>query len=409
MYKALLIDSDETTLNNLKEILKKLSNNIEIITTTQGQHAISILQSNQIEIITTNAQLPDIDVLELFTYINNNFLSTIPIILTEDATQETTEDLNKIEFIRLLYKPLDPEQVNQTYSELLDGNFNEGSISRYSLGAMFHLAEIDERSCLIGVKSSQTNHTGKIYIKDGVPHAALFGKKKGEEAVYDMMDLSDTHLDLRKPPTKKIKKNIQKSCTSLLLEESRRLHKSDETEALYTEMDPLKTDENSYNVDDVLTEADFFASQSTEVESTDSPYPIKGEELIQEINEILENFKRIEGLEAVAVLTPDGEVAAQLNPGNLSLQEMGALANDVLLKSQKGSEAMNLGRGSMVHIDTPKGEIICRCLNEGTDFAATSSGRAHIHLIVVLDKEGGLAMAKMKAENAIKDLAPLFR
>lgn len=408
MYKALLIDPDETTLNNLKEILNNLSHNIEIITATQGQHAISILQNNQIDFITTNSQLPDIDVLDLFTYINNNFPNTKLFILTE-PTQQDAENLDTVEFIRLIHKPLNSEQVNQTYSELLDKKINEESVLPYSLGAMLQLVEINERSCLIGVKSSQTNHSGKIYIKNGVPHAALFGKKKGEEAIYDMMDLSEIHLDLRKPPTKRIKKNIHKTCTSLLLEGSRRLHKSAEKEALYTEMNSLKTDENSNNVDDVLTEADFFTSQSTEVEASDSTYFIKGDEQIQEINEILENFKIIEGLEAVAVLTPEGEVAAQLNPGNLSLQEMAALANEVLLKSQKGSEAMNLGRGSMVHIDAPKGEIICRCLNEGTDFAATSSGRAHIHLIVVLDKEGGLAMAKMKAENAIRDLAQLFR
>lgn len=415
MIRVLLVDSEESTLNSLNGIMEKFSEKVEVFTAHLGQDAIALLDANPIDIVATDVQLSDMDGLELLTYINNSFPNIQSVVLAEKTSQEITENLEKFNIIKILSKPLDTDLAYQTFSELFAKNFTEGSVSGISLGSMLQLVEMEERSCLIGVKSSQSNQIGRIYIKDGVPYAALFGKNTGEEAIYHMIALSDVNIELRKPPTKRIKKNIHKSCMSLLLEGSRRLDESDGSAPSISDEKSSETEENMERYDDELTEADFLdtsktpESESTQSESADSANLVKGDEHMEQVKELLENFKGIEGLEAVAVLTPDGEVASQLNPGNLSLQEVGALANDVLLKSQKSSESMGLGRGSMVHIDAPKGDIICRCLNEATDFATTSSGRAHIHLVVVLDKEGGMAMAKMKAENVIKELAPLFR
>ncbi len=48
-------------------------------------------------------------------------------------------------------------------------------------------------------------------------------------------------------------------------------------------------------------------------------------------------------------------------------------------------------------------------LNESTDFAATTPGRAHVHMIVVLDQEGNIGMAKMKLASIIQEVAEQFR
>ncbi|MEJ2326051.1 MAG: hypothetical protein P8Y25_04165, partial [Chromatiaceae bacterium] len=48
---------------------------------------------------------------------------------------------------------------------------------------------------------------------------------------------------------------------------------------------------------------------------------------------------------------------------------------DALLKAQKTTETMNVGRGQLVHVEAPKAHVICRCLNEATDFASTAAGR----------------------------------
>ena len=102
-------------------------------------------------------------------------------------------------------------------------------------------------------------------------------------------------------------------------------------------------------------------------------------------------------------------MVAECNVSGVNLGELGALANDVLLKAQKTTEIMNVGRGQLVHVEAPKAHVICRCLNEATDFASTASGRAHVHMVVIIGKDGNVAMAKMKVASVIQEVAEFFR
>ena len=112
---------------------------------------------------------------------------------------------------------------------------------------------------------------------------------------------------------------------------------------------------------------------------------------------------------AAGVFTPNGEMAGQVNSSNLKLAEIGSLANDVLLKAQKATDIMNVGRGHVVHIEAPNAHVIARCLNENTDFSQTQTGKAHIHMVMLLNKDGNLAMGKMKLESIINEVAGMFR
>ena len=127
------------------------------------------------------------------------------------------------------------------------------------------------------------------------------------------------------------------------------------------------------------------------------------------LDETLGKLRDIEGFMAVGVFTPNGEMAAQVTAANLKLAEIGSLANDVLLKAQKATDVMNVGRGQVVHIEAPKAHIIARCLNEAEDFSQTQAGKAHIHLIVLMSRDANLAMAKIKLDSIIHQVAEAFR
>lgn len=128
-----------------------------------------------------------------------------------------------------------------------------------------------------------------------------------------------------------------------------------------------------------------------------------------DMKEVLEKFKTIDGFQAVGAFSPNGEMVAECNSTGVNLAELGALANDVLLKAQKTTETMNVGRGQLVHVEAPKAHVICRCLNEATDFAATTSGRAHVHMVLILSTDGNVAMGKMKVASVIQEIAEFFR
>jgi len=124
------------------------------------------------------------------------------------------------------------------------------------------------------------------------------------------------------------------------------------------------------------------------------------------MQEKLETLKKINGFLAAGLFSPDGELIAEVNVSQtMKLAEVGALANDVLLKSQEETDIMGVGRGSFIHIVAPKANILMRCLNENTDFRSNEVGRAHVHMMVVLEAEGNIALAKMQLEKVLLDLA----
>jgi hypothetical protein len=123
----------------------------------------------------------------------------------------------------------------------------------------------------------------------------------------------------------------------------------------------------------------------------------------------MEDLKAVNGFVAVAAFSSAGEVLGEISTTGSSVAELGALANDVLLKSQQTTDMMGVGRGNMIHITAPKAQILVRCLNENTVFAGNEAGRAHVHMMLVLAPDGNIALGKMKLEQTIQKVAPFCR
>ncbi len=127
------------------------------------------------------------------------------------------------------------------------------------------------------------------------------------------------------------------------------------------------------------------------------------------LEDLMGRLRDVDGFVAVGAFSPQGELLAEVSGSPAKLNELGVLANDVLLKAQKATDIMGVGRGNMVHITAPKAHILTRCLNENTDFAANEPGRAHVHMVLVLQPEANVGLGKMHLEKVIQEMAPQLR
>ena len=127
------------------------------------------------------------------------------------------------------------------------------------------------------------------------------------------------------------------------------------------------------------------------------------------MEDVIGKLKDIDGFIAAGAFASNGEMLSQVANSGVSLAELGALANDVLLKAQNSTDIMGVGRGNQVHIEAPKANILVRCLNENTDFAANEPGRAHVHMVLLLEKEGNVGLAKLRLNSVVQEVAPLCR
>jgi len=394
---VLIVDDEKEFLLSLTAGLEKYKRHFQVATAENGQKALEILKSKTIDLIVTDLRMPEMDGFELLTRVGLDFPAKPVIVMSAFATEENEQLLNEIGGIPLIEKPIDLRSLADLIQAKLDGTFKGGALSGVSLGNFLQLIEMEEKTCAIEIITDTGQ--GNFYFIEGVLQDAAFGGLQGEEAAIAMLAMTNVKIIIKELTKKEIPQRISASLMSLLMESTKRFD-----DAQFDEDERAAEEDEAQ--DEELTASANGSEQTSDAREQN---PQKGEEEMAKMSEILERFKDVEGFEAVGVFSPNGEMAASVSNGSVKLDELGAIANDVLLRAQKATEIMGVGRGNMVHIQAPKAQVIARCLNEATDFAATAAGRAHIHMVLVLGQEGNLAMGKMKLDAVIQEIAPAFR
>jgi CheY-like chemotaxis protein len=396
MKYVLIVDDEEQLLLTIKAGFESYRDRFEIITARNGKEATDVLASTRISLVVTDLKMPEMDGFALLAFLKNNFPEIPAIVMTAFATPEIEDRLQQTGMISMLEKPVDFEELTQLILGLLDSELTGGMLTGISLQSFLQLIEMERNTCLMEVNSPERGQ-GLLYFNKGVLYDAIYGDLVAEEAVYEMLAIDDVKISFRPLPSKKLKRRIRTRLMNLIMEGTR----------LKDERAEAPSDEA---VDTQADRIEDAAGQPVQTPvNTHTATATKGDVNMANVNEILEKFKMVDGFQAVGAFSPNGEMVAECNVAGINLAELGALGNDVLLKAQKTTEIMNVGRGQMVHVEAPKAHVICRCLNEATDFSATATGRAHVHMVLILSTEGNLAMGKMKITSAIQEMAEHFR
>ncbi len=409
MKNVLIVDDEKSLLLTIKAGFAAYQDKFTVHTAENGKIAVSILESIPIDLVVTDLKMPEMDGFELLVHLNAHYPSVPAIVMTAFGTPQIEAKLKKSGMLRLLEKPVDFDELTQAILKCLDEKFKGGTLTGISLPSFLQLIEMEQNTCLMEV-SIPSGEQGLLYFHQGILYDALFKDLKGEEAVYAMLVLDDVKISFRSLPDKRFKKKIKNNLMTILMEGVRR--KDEINRQRDEDIIPL---ENEIKPDQAplaepKNEAVAEVDDTTPQNESDSKEVSKGDSTMTEMYEVLEKMKVVGGFMAVGAFSSNGEMVAEVNTAGINLGELGAIANDVLLKAQKATELMNVGRGQVVHVEAPKAHIVARCLNEATDFAATATGRAHVHMVLILDKEdGNVALGKMKMETIIQELADFFR
>jgi CheY-like chemotaxis protein/predicted regulator of Ras-like GTPase activity (Roadblock/LC7/MglB family) len=402
MKNVLIVDDEKSLVLTMQAGFVAYKDKFAVHTAENGKVATTILESTPIDLVVTDLKMPEMDGFELLVHLNAHFPNIPAIVMTAFGTPEIETNLKENGMLRLLEKPVDFDELTQAILKSIDGNDDGGILTGISLPSFLQLIEMEQNTCLMEVTTPSAKQ-GLLYFQKGILYDALYNDLKGEEAVYAMLAIDDVKISFRSLPNKRFKKNININLMTLLMEGVRRkdeLKKTPEEEAILSDKNENKPDEEFQKETD-----DILPKQDLNFEGTS-----KGDSKMSEMFEVLEKLKVVNGFMAAGAFSPNGEMVAEVNTSGINLGELGALANDVLLKAQKATEMMNVGRGQVVHVEAPKAHVICRCLNEATDFAATATGRAHVHMVLLLNKEdGNVALGKMKMETVIQEIAEFFR
>ncbi len=396
MKHVLIVDDETALLLTMQAGFDGYKDQFEVLTARNGKEAVAVLESMPISLVVTDLKMPEMDGFELLSYLQAEFPQIPAIVMTAFGTPEIETRLSQTGMMRMLEKPVDFEELTQLILSLLEKDFAGGTLTGISLPSFLQLIEMEQNTCLMDIKAPEGQ--GLLYFNRGVLYDAVYGDAKAEDAALQMLAMDDVKISFRNLPSKKLKQHIDKSLMTLIMD-SARLKDEQAAMAEAGDIPPPEVDGADVNE----------TAAPDAPEANNKNLDKEGANQMVDIKEILEKFKVVDGFQAVGAFSPNGEMVAEYNINGSNLQEMGALANDVMLKAQKTTEIMNVGRGQLVHVEAPKAHVICRCLNEATDYATSASGRAHVHMVLILEREGNVAMGKMKITSAIQEIVEFFR
>lgn len=394
MKNVLIIDDEKSFLLSMKAGFEPFKDELNILTAANGLEGVKILESTQVDLVVTDLKMPKMDGFQVLSHLSENYPDIPAMVMTAFNTPEIESRLNEERTLTIFEKPVNFDEFTQAILDSVNSDSNDDM--GISLTSFMQLVQNEEKTCLLEVKTPE--NTGLIYFDKGELINAGYDGLQAEEAVFKLLEYQDVQIGFKRLPRKKVKRAIKTNLMQILMEGMRRIDERMESEEISVV---------SEDIPEPAPQPD--SNQSLDEQANGHNTQTKGVTSMSNIKDILEKFKAVDGFMAAGAFTPNGELAAEMNVAGVNIAELGALANDVLLKAQKATEIMGVGRGQLVHIDAPKAHIFARCLNEATDFTETASGRAHVHMMLVLEKEGNVAMAKMRIDSIISELAEHFR
>ncbi len=408
---VLIVDDEEVYRLSVADGLARYAEHFRTITVADGPSALEVIAKDNPSLVVSDIRMPRMDGIELLLT-SRKLYPSVPFILVSAFFSESLErSARTFGAVRILHKPLDLDALVAAVFEVLRNNtdaqatLNDGFLPAFSLPGFLQLVAMEQKTCCLGLRAS-TGRTGMLWLEHGRLIDATQGTTHGSDAALRLLTWDNPDITLQ-PYQRASDQRIAEGLNFLLMESARLRDdaESDEPERRQLARAVLGLDEPPI----LGVAAEPASAVSAPHFESGLEKTGKKENSMSGMEDVLKKLQDISGFMAAGVFTPDGEMIASIANAGVSIAEIGALANDVLLKAQKATDIMNVGRGNFVSINAPRAILLVRCLNENTDFQVTEAGRAHIHCALLLEADGNVGLAKMQLEKAMQNLAPHAR
>ena len=216
MHKVLIVEDNAALIKYLSIRLLEYKDEFEIITACNGREAINVLKKTPIALVVTDLKMPKMDGLALLAFMTRNFPKVPCIVLTAHGTPEIKRRIRK-DVLQYIEKPIKADQLGQTIRKTLNIKNSDDSISVISVSNYLQIVEVEEKTCLLEIKSGD-NSKGLFYFKKGVLYDAAIGKVRGVDAALKIILFENSKISFKKLPKKNIKQRIHTNLSDLLIQ-----------------------------------------------------------------------------------------------------------------------------------------------------------------------------------------------
>ena len=130
LYRVLIAEDSAVTRAFLVNTLEELSDQIDIVEASSGFEALKQLPRERFDLIITDINMPDINGLELISFVRNNpEYAHIPlIVVTTERGERDREKGLALGADEYLVKPIDPEEFQKLVKKYLRINNNHPDV-----------------------------------------------------------------------------------------------------------------------------------------------------------------------------------------------------------------------------------------------------------------------------------------
>lgn len=269
----LIVEDDEKLTELLKDAVESVDSGYIIKTANNGKIGLDILVNEKVDLALLDIKMPIMSGVQVLTELHNRKLWIPIIVLTAHNVKEFEEKLLEYGIVDYLSKPLDMARLKKRIKEVMKNREQRDSISGMSLAAILQVLEMEQRTGVISIKTSDKK--GKIFFRKGRVVDIAANGVSAEEALGDLLDHSDKDKEIHIEYLEHRRtERINKSLTEILLEASR-----------------LIDEDNKGKSEELLSEKseDLFSEKDSEqfIEKEVKVEYMKFNEIIEELKEDL--------------------------------------------------------------------------------------------------------------------------
>ncbi len=221
MKKSILIvDDDKKLLASLKEGLDGHKGKYRVLTVSNGRKAINVLKTRDVSVVVTDLKMPEINGINLLSYISTRFPDIPVIVMTAYGTSNTEKLVRNEGASDYLKKPFKLKALISSLEGILKRQVEGGELHNVSPAMFLQLLEVEQRTCTVRVIENKSHKEGVLFFKEGFLIDARLSGLFGEKAAYEILSWEKTSLAIENQCRAK-KKRIQGDLQALILEAMR--------------------------------------------------------------------------------------------------------------------------------------------------------------------------------------------
>lgn len=396
---VLIVDDEELFLDAVLDNFAAMAGSLSVLTARNGRVATELLAESRVDLVVTDLNMPELDGLGLIAHISRRHPEVPVIVMTAFGTPDIEHELHERGIVQVIDKPIDLPRLVDLVAETLTVGAS-GHLAGIGLPTFLQLVEMERKTCTVRVRSA--GRVGDLFLRRGLLAGAHTSFLDGVEAATEIVCWDRPEIDILSGPMPKLGESMLSISEILmnafrLLDERRRDRVRQEGDGPPSARSALRA---------VFEKPELDGSR---IVVEPAAHRQEREDTSMSTNEKIKELASVEGFMGAALFTPKGELLAQYGKDMGNIEEVGILANNVLMNAQKASLDMGTGRGQQVHVEAENATILVRCLNEGTDPLASQPGKAHVHLVYILNKDAPIGLAKLRLNAAIQKVAEDFR